>query len=371
MEVTADQAANGHRLATRMSVTDARPARPGVSPSAVGDDRRAEQTFQRIARARRFSSRLPGLWDRRVRDLGKAVVNYRGARRSYGRQVLFGLARHGSDVLLAPFGRAHLLVPSDDLEIGRVVFATGGYERVYMAHATAELRRMGFPVDGTTFVDIGANIGTSTVDALVEFGFGRAVCFEPDERSFRLLMANVALNGLDSRVRAFHAALSSTDGSSLLERSSTNRGDNRLISRESQQDGERRSPGGDHVVRVPCRRFDALVGEGVIALADVGVMWLDAQGHEPFVLQGATEALEAGIPLVMEYSPADLEASRSLGELEGLVRRHYTTVIDLHLLASGLRSQAVLAAADIGRLRDRADGRHTDLLVVRAPRHHE
>jgi FkbM family methyltransferase len=369
MEVTADQGANRHRPAARPSVTDAGPARPAVSPSAVGDDRRAEQAFELIARARRASSRLPGRWDRRVRDLGKAIVNYRGARRAYGRQVLFGLFRHGSDVLLAPFGRAQLLVPSDDQEIGRVVFATGGYERLYMAHAAAELRRLGFPVDGTTFVDIGANIGTSTVDALVEFGFARAVCFEPDERSFRLLMANVAFNGLEARVCAFRTALSSTDGSSLLETSSTNRGDNRLITGHRPRDGGGRSAEGHQVVRVPCRRFDALVEDGEIVLDDVGVVWLDAQGHEPFVLQGATKALEAGVPLVMEYSPADLEASRSLEELEAIVRRHYTTVIDLHLLASGLRAQAVLAAADIDRLRHRADRQHTDLLVVRAAAH--
>ncbi|MGH9264906.1 MAG: FkbM family methyltransferase [Acidimicrobiales bacterium] len=330
---------------------------------AAGDDLRAKQAFELITRARRFSARLPGRWDRRARDLGKAIVNYRGARRSYGRQAWFSLLRHGSEVLEAPFGRARLLVRTDDDEIGRVVFVTGGYERVYMVHATAELRRLGFPVEGTTFVDIGANIGTSTVDALVNFGFGRAVCFEPDERSFRLLLANVALNGLEGRVQALPVALSSTDGPRLLETSSTNHGDNRLVvqGEQAQTNGHR------DVVGVQCRRFDALAEEGMIPLDDVGLIWLDAQGHEPFVLQGATRALEAGVPLVMEYAPAAMEDGGHLLDLEQLVQAHYTTVIDLHLLAAGLRSQAVSAAADIGRLRDRADKEHTDLLVVRSP----
>ena len=349
-------------------MTDARRARLGQWPEVGEDDRRAEHAFELIARARKVSGRLPGRWDRRARDLGKAIVNYRGARRSYARHVLFGLLGHGSDVLLAPFGRAQLLVPADDEEIGRVVFATGGYERLYMTHAVAELQRLGFPVEGTTFVDIGANIGTSTIDALAYFGFGRAVCFEPDERSYRLLVANAALNGLDTRVRAFHVALSCTDGVRLLETSATNHGDNRLVA-----DGRRFGGGGPtgdrQVVGVECRRFDALVDEGEIPLDEVGVIWLDAQGHEPFVLQGATKALEAGIPLVMEYSPAAIETSEGLAELEAMVREHYTTVVDLHLLAAGLRSQAVLDAADIGRLRDRADQEHTDLLVVRSPAH--
>jgi|GEM_PF-519982 FkbM family methyltransferase len=350
---------------TDAEMTDADPTETGMrlappaSPAAGEDDRRAARAFELIARARRYSARLPGRWDRRARDLGKAIINYRGARRSYGRQVLFGLLRRGSDVLLAPFGDAQLLVPADDLEIGRVVYATGGYERLYMAHATAELQRLGFPVKGTTFVDIGANIGTSTLDALVNFGFGRAVCFEPDERSYRLLMANVALNGVEARVRGFHVALSSTDGLRLLQTSPTNRGDNRLL-------GQAPLNGHAGVVGVQCRRFDALVEEGSVSLDEVGLIWLDAQGHEPFVLQGASAALEAGIPLVLEYAPA-LFDSRSLRELEALVRTHYTTVFDLHLLAAGLRAQAVLAAADIGRLHEREDQEHTDLLVVRSP----
>src|SRR5215212_8771895 len=129
--------------------------------SAASSGRRAEKAFALIGHGRRISARLPGNWDRRARELGKAVVNYRGARRAYGRQVLFRLLARGSDVLSAPFGDVQLLVPADDQEIGRVVFATGGYERVYMACAVDELRRAGRHVGGTTFVDVGANIGTS------------------------------------------------------------------------------------------------------------------------------------------------------------------------------------------------------------------
>lgn len=312
-----------------------------------------------IARARRGAARLPGRWDRRARDLGKAIVDYRGARRAYPRQLLFALARHSATVLLVPFGRAQLLIPTDDDEIGRVVFATGGYERIYMECAVDELRRLGRRVEGTTFIDVGANIGTSTIDALVEFGFGRAVCFEPEERNYRLLMANVALNGLESRVSAYPAALSATRGTSLLERSATNRGDNRLITADV-------AGADDDRVAVECLRFDDLVEDGVVRLNDVGLLWLDAQGHEPFVLQGAGRALKSGVPMVLEYSPLALRASGSLADLEAMIREHYTTVLDLHRLSAGLRAGAVFAASDIGRLRDLDYCDHIDLLLVRA-----
>lgn len=332
---------------------------PGRSHQA---DRRAEQTFELITYARGISSRLPGGWDRRARELGKAVVNYRGARRAYARRALFSLLGLGSDVLLAPFGRARLLVPADDQEIGRVVFATGGYERVYMACAVEELRRLGFRVEGTTFVDVGANIGTSTIDALVDFGFGRAVCFEPDERSYRLLLANLALNGLDGKALVYPVALSADERLSLLHLSATNRADNRLLA-----EGELLEAKGPDVVSVECRRFDAFVAERLFTLDEIGVIWLDAQGHEPFVLQGAFTALEAGIPLVVEYTPGALRAHDGVSALEAMISAHYTTVIDLHLLAAGLRRRAVIDASEVARLREIGDREHTDLLVVRLP----
>ena len=331
----------------------------GVPPATR--DRWAAPAHQLIGRAQRVSARLPGPWGRRARELGKAAVNYRGARRTYVRHALFAAIARVSDGVLVPFGDGQLLVPTDDQELGRVVFATGGYERIYMAAALAEMKRLGLPFEGMTFVDVGANIGTSTVDALLTFGFARAACFEPDARSFGFLKANLALNGIETRVRAHPVALSATAGADRLHLSLTNWADNRLLGDEEPPSAHR-----GPVVDVACERFDDLVASGEIQLAQVGVLWLDAQGHEPRVLQGAGRALEAGIPLVMEYTPAALKAAGTLGALEAMIQSHYTTVVDLHLLVAGLRPQAILGAADIRRLRS-LDREHTDLLLVRSP----
>lgn len=328
-------------------------------PPRQEPSRLARQAYEMIGHGRRLSARLPGDWDRRARELGKAVVNYRGARRAYGRQVLFGLLGRGSDVLSAPFGAARLLVPADDREIGRAVFATGGYERVYMAGAVEELRRAGFPVGGTTFVDVGANIGTSTIDALANFDFGRAVCFEPDPRSFQMLRANLAFNGLEGRAQAYQVALSSGGGTAVLQVASGNRADNRVLLEGIETNGE--------IVDVEQRSLDSVVAEGVLDVAEIGLLWIDAQGHEPFVLEGATRLVEAGVPLVLEYTPAALEANGGLEFLEGLAREHYTTVVDLHMLASNLGSRAFLAAGELPRLREEGVRDHTDLLFLRVP----
>lgn len=321
---------------------------------------RALRAHRTVNRARSVARRLPRRWDRRARDLGKVVLNYRGARRSIVRQGLFAVLGRTSELLLVPFGEGRLLVPTQDREVGRVVFVRGEYERIYMTAAIAEMVRLGLVPAGKTFVDIGANIGTSTVDALLHFGFSRALCFEPDERSFRVLLANLALNGLAGRATGYQMALSDVDGDAVLALSNTNLADNRLVP------GDEPGPSAEPRVRVQRQRFDTLIADGAVDLAEIGLIWIDVQGHEPSVLAGATSAIEAGIPLVIEYTPTALRASGRLAELEQAIRDNYTTVVDLHLLAEGIRSTAVL---DADRMYDLAlpqtDWEHTDLLIVR------
>ena len=57
------------------------------------------------------------------------------------------------------------------------------------------------------FIDIGANIGTSTIAALALPMFDSAVCCEPETENFRMLGANLALNDLDD-VKRFQVAVS-------------------------------------------------------------------------------------------------------------------------------------------------------------------
>ncbi|MCA1690676.1 MAG: FkbM family methyltransferase [Actinobacteria bacterium] len=249
---------------------------------------------------------------------------------------------------------------SDDEVIGRGVFITGGFERVYMDTALTFLKSNGRTAGpGTTFVDVGANIGTSTVDALLHFGFARAVCFEPDGHNFRLLRANLSLNGLDGRARATCLALSSHDGEAVLERSSRNFGDHRILPLAASYAGD---PGPEGLVA--CARFDSLVARGEIDVGAIGMIWIDAQGHETFVLEGAQTAVEAGVPIVVEYWPKAL--GETCARFDDLVRRDYTAVVDLRRLAAGVTDGSILETGDIGCLRMRYPERHlTDLLLLR------
>ncbi len=335
---------------------------PAPRPGLVGG--RVEASYELVRRSRRLAAHLPPQWDRRARTFGKLLVNYRGARRTAARRLLFRAAGSVSPLLVAPFGDARLLVDAADEEIGPVVFSTGGYERDYMAAALEALgthsdRR----VEGTTFVDVGANIGTSAVDALVHFGFGRAACFEPESHNHRLLRMNVVLNGLEERVTTYPCALSDSDGDATLTRAAHNFGDH-VVQVPGTETAESNDEGA--TVQVRSRRFDALVEEGELDLGTIGLVWVDTQGHEAFVVAGARTATAAGVPMVVEYAPRHLLATGSLERLEELIGAHYTTVVDVHLLAHGLGARAVLEARDVKVLRDRyRPPEHTDLLLLR------
>ena len=198
-----------------------------------------------------------------------------------------------------------------------------------------------------TFVDAGAYLGTAALAAL-RSGFSSAVAIEPEPETVRLLRANVALNDAQERVRIVAAALSDREGTAELDLGPGSRGKARLLG--GPDDAARGA-----TVEVALTRLDDLG----LDPADVGLLWLDVEGHELRVLEGASKTLAAGPPLVMELYPRLLARAGSLDRLSPVLGRHYTHVADL-------RADAELQpVAGLARLVDEyADG-HTDLLLCR------
>lgn len=312
-----------------------------------------------IGVAQRLSDKLPARWGRRARDLGKIALDHRGQRRTAFRQVQYEFARRASPVLAAPFGPGQLLVDAHDDEIGRTVFISGGYERWHMEAAVAHLRAVGRDPAGLAFLDVGANIGTSTIDALVQFGFGRAVCFEPAVDNARLLRVNLVWNDVQDRTVVHAVAVSDRNGAGSLTRSADNSGDHRFTAGTNGSGGGGSGSGGS----APCRTLDSFVASGDIDPPAVGLLWIDAQGHEPHVLRGATSLLEAGVPVVAEYCPWVLGAA--VDDLNALIARHFGTIVNLNVAADGGGEDMFLDADDLPELARRFATRgYADLLLI-------
>jgi FkbM family methyltransferase len=189
-----------------------------------------------------------------------------------------------------------------DRGVGRILFMRGEYEYEQLERATA---LGGFPARGRGWLlDIGANVGTVCIALARRGAFAQALAVEPAPDSFRHLVKNVARNRLGDAIRCVNAALSATNGTAELELS-TNSGDHRVrvagpLAAEEYHEHTR------PLIRVPLRRLDDLLDEHGIARAQVGLLWMDVQGHEQHVLEGAPKLLAGGVPVVVELWPYGL-----------------------------------------------------------------
>jgi FkbM family methyltransferase len=175
------------------------------------------------------------------------------------------------------------------------LFAKGASpEMRVMREALAILDDMGLgEATGGTFVDVGANLGTSTITALRVHGFRDAVACEPAPDSVRLLRMNLIANDLDQRAQVIPAAISDRSGTVQFAISRLSDCKNRVV------DDEPDAP----TIVVDSVSLDQLAERGVFRPEEVGVLWIDAEGHEPHVLRGASTLIERGTTIVIEYNP--------------------------------------------------------------------
>lgn len=247
---------------------------------------------------------------------------------------------------------------SRDRGVGRILFMRGEYEYEQLERAVA---LGGFPARGRGWLlDVGANVGTVCIALARRGAFARGLAVEPAPDTFRHLVKNVARNALGEAIRCVNVALSATSGTAELELS-TNSGDHRVrvagpLAAERYREHMR------PLIRVPRRRLDELLDEQGIAPAEVGLLWMDVQGHEQHVLEGAPRLLAAEVPLVVELWPYGL--CRAGVEPDGFAEylgARFRTFYDLGLAAPTARPTAELRAI-LGQLPSYKS--FTDLLLV-------
>lgn len=303
-----------------------------------------------------------------LKQLVKVAVNHRGLRSFFLRLEVFDLVGRFSPAVAVDLGDVWYYVATTDSQLGRVVFGQGHYEQEVMACAFQILEatsgRVPFLAD-RVFVDIGANVGTSTIPAIKVFGAARAVVFEPELRNYKLLRCNLIANDLDDRVQTFRLALSDRASLGVLELAEASWGDHRIRRRPDVADG-RYAESQRPTVEVELARLDDLD----LDLDALGVVWMDTQGHEGHVLAGASRLLDSDVPVVIEYWPYALERAGGLGLLWDLVAQHYRRVVDVRASMRSGRT-VELPAADLRRLdiADLAVGlpgeRYTDLILLK------
>jgi len=223
--------------------------------------------------------------------------------------------------LVAEVGALRLVVSTQDEVAGRKLFVSGSRVEIgALDEAVAQLRRSrrrGAPWQPGDILDVGANIGSTTFPALAKH-FERAVAVEPHPENCLLLRLNALLNGMEKRLVVVEAAVSGTPGRAPLFLSRRGSGGHTLLPDETMAHIEWNDP-----VDVRVETIESLVNEGLVDPDRLGLVWMDAQGSEPGILQSAAPILERRVPIVVEVM-----TRRDLGWLESLAET-YTHVAPL------------------------------------------
>jgi FkbM family methyltransferase len=268
----------------------------------------------------------------------RVAKNYAGAderkRLRIRRDELRKLIRRSTPIVVREDRGINYVVDlRDESEVTHWIWFYGRYEEPLLARAAACLSADGRgerPLEGTVFLDVGANIGTASLCALVRQGAARSVLFEPHPSNLRLLRMNLAANDLTDRGLVRAAAVSGEPGELTFEESDDNIGDHRVRTAEDVAAG---ALGEEHrsTITVEATTLDATLADAGIPLTDVGLVWVDVQGHETQVLDGAAGLLRAGVPWCVEFWPYGLERQGTLDRFLDTVKQHFSHAWDLGL----------------------------------------
>lgn len=197
--------------------------------------------------------------------------------------------------------------------IGEELFRTGTYcgDTLDAVLAFIAERRP----DRRWIVDVGANIGTTTIPCAMA-GFD-VLAIEPVPATLRYLRTNIDSNGLDPHVRVLEGAIAA-GADDVLIAVSTSLGNSEVIPTPSSTPGFEGNYGRAETIRAPALGLDAALHLSRIPAESVAIVWSDAQGSDTSVIETGTELWSAGVPLFVEFWPPGLATK---GGVDGFVNR--------------------------------------------------
>lgn len=209
---------------------------------------------------------------------------------------------------------------------------------------------------GTAMIDVGANIGTTSIPRVVLGDFAYAYAAEPDPVNYACLVDNVTSNRLQGFVMPDRVAIGAADGEAVLRRK-TQIGTHHLTA----------AADGPTDITVQMRTLDSWTTHLGVDIAAVTFIKVDTQGWESHVLRGARQLLaRKHIAWQMEFSPRLLkQAGSSSSDFLEQVEAHFTHFIDLDARTTP-RSRPLSEIREGVASLERRERRYTDLLLYNA-----
>lgn len=230
---------------------------------------------------------------------------HQGTRADHVKQLFKAARELGVKHIELPGENGLFLVSTSDFVMAPYYALHGNW-----AHRTVRTIRSFFAAQGNgLFVDVGANVGMTTVP-IAHAGI-HCIAVEPAPDNFDLLQANILANKVSDRIEVHNCAVGNKAGRVMFELSETNHGDHRLkVSTAPGAFGEEKRPS----VTVEMRTLDELCGplhNGSLALK------IDVQGAEALVFAGAENAIARAGLVISEFWPYGLQ--RAGGDREAIL----------------------------------------------------
>jgi FkbM family methyltransferase len=223
-------------------------------------------------------------------------------REDRARLALLLLEGEAEEITFRRNGTRWTALPWDHI-ISETLFVYGSFQgREVRALLDWLSRHRCFVAARDVVIDLGANIGTSTIPIAQHTGC-RVVAVEPVPEIFTILCRNVADNGLASRVTCVQAAINRAVSGRVRMILPANNGGGSEVSRPDREPsfaGQERVRG---TVDVPAMGLDDLLDAQRIKPDQVAFVWSDTQGCEAEVIETGPRLWAAGVPLFAEFDP--------------------------------------------------------------------
>lgn len=247
--------------------------------------------------------------------LNKFIVN--------NKKINFDNQKKAVELLAINHFNEKYIVNSDDKVIGRQLYIKGSFDFDIFLLTLEILKNK---IKRETLIDIGANIGSICIPAVKRGIFKNCLAIEPEPYNFDLLNKNIFINDVSNKIQTFNFALGQFDDEKIkFEKSEDNYGDHRIKSNSTEKNyfnEDKRK-----IIDVETKTLDKIMKD---LDPKETLLWMDVQGYEGFVLEGAINTLSKKPPLVIELEPYLIERLNSYNVLKrNLINAEYKNCYNL------------------------------------------
>ena len=226
-----------------------------------------------------------------------------------------------------------------DHTISEQLFVDGSFQGDEVRALLAWLiRHRRFIAPRHVVVDLGANIGTSTIP-ITQLTGCRVVAVEPVPEIFAVLCRNVADNALAPRVTCVQAAITTAASDYVRMILPASNGGGGEISRPDRKPSFAGRLPVRGTVEVPAIGLGELVEAHGLAPDQVAFVWSDTQGCEAEVIETGSRLWASGVPLFAEFDPTTWGAPNDAAFLLDAAIAHFAGFVPAQILIADVAAR--------------------------------